>query len=161
MEFFRNPNIHFLKYKWYFLAMSLVLSVVGVLSMIFWHGVPLGVEFRGGTVVEVKFTHPPDNNAIRHALDKAGLHNARIQSYGDVANHEVLIALDIRETTEQALANRLRVGVGDLAAQEAHRETRHGAGLYSSRRKRSAAQPSEMLRLAGRKPSGSGRSDSR
>ena len=103
MEFFRNPNINFLKYKWYFLVFSLIFSVAGILSMLFWHGVPLGVEFRGGTVVEVKFTHPPDNNAIRTAIDKAGLHNARIQRYGAAAANEVLIALDITETSEQAL----------------------------------------------------------
>ncbi len=103
MEFFRNPNIHFLKYKWYFLAFSLIFSVAGILSMVFWHGVPLGVEFRGGTVVQVKFTHPPDLNAIRAAMDKAGLHNARIQRYGEAATNEVLIALDITETSEQDL----------------------------------------------------------
>ncbi len=103
MEFFRNPNIHFLKYKWYFLAFSLIFSVAGVLSMVFWHGVPLGVDFRGGTVVEVKFTHPPDNAAIRAALDKAGLRTARIQRFGDPANNEDLISLDIKETSEAAL----------------------------------------------------------
>ncbi|SRR5690242_3063721 len=103
MEFFRNPNIHFLKYKWYFLAFSLVFSVAGVLSMLFWHGVPLGVDFRGGTVVNVKFTHPPDNGKIREAVDRAGLHNARIQRFGEAASNEVLIALDIKETTEAAL----------------------------------------------------------
>ena len=81
MEFFRNPNIAFLKYKWYFLAFSLIFSVAGILSMAFWHGVPLGVDFRGGTLVYVKFTHPPDNNQIRAELDRAGLHNARIQRY--------------------------------------------------------------------------------
>jgi preprotein translocase subunit SecF len=103
MEFFRNPNIPFLKYKWYFLAFSLVFSVAGVLSMVFWHGVPLGVDFRGGTLVYVKFTHPPDNNQIRSELDRTGLHNARIQRYGDPAGNEVLIALDIKETSEAAL----------------------------------------------------------
>jgi preprotein translocase subunit SecF len=103
MEFFRNPNIHFLKYKWYFLAFSLIFSVAGVLSMLFWHGVPLGVEFRGGTVVQVKFTHAPDYDAIRRDIDKVGLHNARITRFGEAANNEVLIALDIKETSEQAL----------------------------------------------------------
>ncbi|MBZ5630698.1 MAG: protein translocase subunit SecF, partial [Acidobacteriia bacterium] len=103
MEFFRNPNIHFLKYKWYFLAFSLIFSVAGVLSMIFWHGVPLGVDFRGGTLVYVKFTHPPDNNQIRAELDRTGLKNARIQRIGDPAANEVLIALDIKETSEAAL----------------------------------------------------------
>src|SRR5512140_3197385 len=103
MEFFRNPNIHFLKYKWYFLAFSLIFSVAGVLSMVFWHGVPLGVDFRGGTLVYVKFTHPPDNGKIRADLDRVGLRDARIQRYGDPAINEVLIALDIKETSEAAL----------------------------------------------------------
>ena len=103
MEFFRNPNIDFLSKKWYFLAFSLVFSVAGVLSMLFWHGIPLGVDFRGGTLVYVKFSHAPDDNAIRASMDRAGLHNARIQSYGPPANNEVLIALEEKETNEQAL----------------------------------------------------------
>ena len=103
MEFFRNPNIPFLKYKWYFLAFSLIFSTAGILSMLFWHGLPLGVDFRGGTLVYVKFTHPPDNNQIRAELDRTGLHNARIQRIGDPAANEVLIALDIKETSEAAL----------------------------------------------------------
>jgi preprotein translocase subunit SecF len=103
VEFFRNPNIDFLGKKWYFLAFSLVFSVAGVLSMLFWHHIPLGVDFRGGTLVYVKFSHPPDDNGIRAAMDRAGLHNARIQRFGPIADNEVLIDLDARETTEQAL----------------------------------------------------------
>jgi preprotein translocase subunit SecF len=71
VEFFRNPNIDFLGKKWYFLAFSLVFSVAGVLSMLFWHHIPLGVDFRGGTLVYVKFSHPPDDNGIRAAMDRA------------------------------------------------------------------------------------------
>jgi len=103
VEFFRNPNIDFLGKKWYFLAFSLVFSVAGVLSMLFWHHIPLGVDFRGGTLVYVKFSHPPDDNGIRAAMDRTGLHNARIQRFGPLADNEVLIDLDARETTEQAL----------------------------------------------------------
>jgi preprotein translocase subunit SecF len=103
VEFFRNPNIDFLGKKWYFLAFSLVFSVAGVLSMLFWHHIPLGVDFRGGTLVYVKFSHPPDDNGIRAAMDRTGLHNARIQRFGPPGNNEVLIDLDARETTEQAL----------------------------------------------------------
>jgi preprotein translocase subunit SecF len=103
VEFFRNPNIDFLGKKWYFLAFSLVFSVAGVLSMLFWHGVPLGVDFRGGTLVYVKFSHAPNDNAIRAAMDRAGLHNARIQRYGAASSNEVLIALEEKETNEQAL----------------------------------------------------------
>jgi len=103
VEFFRNPNIDFLGKKWYFLAFSLVFSVAGVLSMFFWHGIPLGVDFSGGTLVYVKFASQPNDNAIRASLDKAGLHQARIQRFGQPANNEVLISLEEKETSEQAL----------------------------------------------------------
>jgi preprotein translocase subunit SecF len=103
VEFFRNPNIDFLGKKWYFLAFSLIFSVAGIFSMLFWHGIPLGVDFRGGTLVYVKFSHNPDDNAIRSAMDRAGLHNARIQRYGAPAGNEVLIDVSQQETSEQAL----------------------------------------------------------
>jgi len=103
VEFFRNPNIDFLGKKWYFLAFSLVFSVAGLLSMLFWHGIPLGVDFRGGTLVYVKFSHTPNNDAIRAALDKIGLHNAKIQGYDRPENNEVLIDLAEQETNEAAL----------------------------------------------------------
>jgi preprotein translocase subunit SecF len=103
VEFFRNPNIDFLGKKWYFLAFSLVFSVAGVVSMLFWHGIPLGIDFRGGTLIEVKFSHPPDDNAIRAAMDRAGIHHARIQTLLEGNANEVLIDLSLQETSEQAL----------------------------------------------------------
>jgi len=103
VEFFRNPNIDFLGKKWYFLAFSLIFSVAGILSMIFWHSIPLGVDFRGGTLVYVKFAQAPNDNAIRAAMDHAGLHNARIQRFGPIANNEVLIDVSEQETNESAL----------------------------------------------------------
>jgi len=103
LEFFHNPNIDFLGKKWYFLAFSLVFSVAGVYSMLFWHHIPYGVDFRGGTLVYVKFSHPPVDKEIRAAMDHAGLHDAKIQRFGQVSNNEVLIDLDVQETSEQAL----------------------------------------------------------
>jgi preprotein translocase subunit SecF len=103
VEFFHNPNIDFLSKKWIFLALSLIFSVSGILSMALWHGIPWGLEFRGGTQVEVKFNGSTSANDVRSKLDKAGLHNARIQPFGPTVNNEFLIALDIQETSEQAL----------------------------------------------------------
>jgi len=104
MEFFRDTNIDFLGKKWYFLVFSLVFSVAGVLSMAFWHHIPLGVDFRGGTLVYVKYAHTPDPSAIHNEIERAGLKNARVQRYGLAANNEVLIALDIQQTSEQDLS---------------------------------------------------------
>ena len=103
MEFFRNTNIDFLGKKWYFLSFSLVFSAAGILSMLFWHGIPLGVDFRGGTLVYVKFVDAPNISAIRADLDKAGLHNATIQRYGNTVDNEVVIKLDLKETSEADL----------------------------------------------------------
>jgi preprotein translocase subunit SecF len=103
VEFFRNTNIDFLGKKWYFLSFSLIFSVAGILSMLFWHRIPLGVDFRGGTLVYVKFAQTPDVSGIRAKLDKAGLHNAVIQRYGSGTDNEVVIKLDLKETSEADL----------------------------------------------------------
>ena len=73
MEFFKNTSIDFLGKKWYFLVFSLIFSVAGVLSMAFWHGIPLGVDFRGGTLVYVKYSHTPDTAAISAEAERAEL----------------------------------------------------------------------------------------
>src|ERR1051325_5239478 len=68
--------------------------------MLFWHGIPLGVEFRGGTDAYVKFAQTPNLDQIRSDLDKAGIRNARIISYGPAENHEVLISLSMATTAK-------------------------------------------------------------
>lgn len=103
MELFRNPNIDFLKYKWHCLSVSLLLMAISIGSMLFWRGVPLGVDFKGGTLVYVKFSHSPNENAIRAALERAGLGNAKIQRYGDASHNEMLLSLEAKETSEAAL----------------------------------------------------------
>ena len=103
MELFRNTNIDFLGKKWYFLAFSLIFSVAGICSMLFWHHIPLGVEFRGGTLVYVKFAQAPNIDQIRQDMDRAGLKDPKIQNFGPPSDNEVLIDLGIQETSEAAL----------------------------------------------------------
>ena len=103
MQLFTNTNIDFLGKKWYFLAFSLIFSVAGVFSMLFWHGIPLGVDFKGGTLVYVKFSSTPNLDEIRRDMDRAGLKDPKIQGYGAPANNEVLVALEQKETSEAAL----------------------------------------------------------
>jgi preprotein translocase subunit SecF len=101
VEFFHDVNIDFLGKKWYFLAFSLIFSVAGVLSMLFWHHIPWGVDFRGGTLVYVKFSHTPDLQAVRAAMDRAGLRDPKIQTYDVPSNNEVLIDLSQKETSNK------------------------------------------------------------
>ncbi len=122
MELFRNSNIDFLGKKWYFLAFSLIFSVAGLLSIFFWHGIPLGVEFRGGTLVYVKFAQTPNLDQIRQAMDRAGLRNPRIQRFGPVSGNEVLIDLGLQETSEAALDRGKNAIIQALQTQNAGNE---------------------------------------
>ncbi|MEO8727173.1 MAG: protein translocase subunit SecF [Acidobacteriaceae bacterium] len=103
MELFHDVNIDWLGKKWYFLSFSLVFSIAGILSMAFWHHIPLSVDFRGGTDVTIKFAQPVSADHIRSAMDAAGIKDPRIQAIGRASENEVLIGLDLRETSESQL----------------------------------------------------------
>jgi len=102
VELFRGIDVDWLGKKWYFLAFSLVFSVSGVLSILFWHHIKLGIDFRGGTLVYVQFEQPPNLDRIRQAIDRAGIHDSRIQTYG-TSKKQVAISLAQKETQESAL----------------------------------------------------------
>src|SRR5215472_6428689 len=102
VEFFHNVNIDWLGKKWYFLAFSLIFSVAGIISMAaHWahpvggrrSPVPLGVDFRGGTQVEVQFKQTPELEKIRQATAAAGIQDASIVNYDVPGRNEVLISL--------------------------------------------------------------------
>jgi preprotein translocase subunit SecF len=102
VELFHDVKIDWLGKKWYFLGFSLIFSVAGILSLLFWHHLPLDVDFRGGTVVRIKFDQQPDVDRVRAAMDHAGIRGHRIQTFGKGTN-EVIIDLPLSETSEAAL----------------------------------------------------------
>jgi len=105
LELFRTTNIDWLGKKWYFLGFSLIFSVLGVLSMLFWHGIPRGVDFKGGTQIRVAFDQAPNEDHLRQAMDKAGVRDFTIQRVSDPSGHAantVIIALPQSTATDQA-----------------------------------------------------------
>lgn len=111
VELFRNSNIDWLGKKWYFLGFSLVFSVAGILSMLFWHGIPLGVDFKGGTQIRVAFDKTPNEEHIRQAMASGSLRDATIQRISDpsgAAANKVIIALP-QSTDQQHDAGREQV----------------------------------------------------
>jgi preprotein translocase subunit SecF len=118
VELFGKVNIDWLGKKWYFLAFSLVFSVAGIISMAsHWatigSPVPLGVDFKGGTQVQVKFQQTPDINRIRQAVAAAGIKDATIQSIqaeiNDSKGNEVLIALPEQQDESSLDAGRKQI----------------------------------------------------
>jgi len=105
VELFKSTNIDWLGKKWYFLGFSLIFSVAGLLSILFWHHVPLGVDFKGGTQVRVAFSSTPNEDHIRDAMRSAGVRDALIQRISDPsgnAANKVIIALPQSTATDAA-----------------------------------------------------------
>jgi preprotein translocase subunit SecF len=96
VELFRSTNIDWLGAKWYFLGFSLIFSIAGLLSILFWHHIPLGVDFKGGTQIRVAFAQTPNEDHIRQAMDRAGVRDFRIQRISDPSGHaanKIIVAL--------------------------------------------------------------------
>ena len=90
MAIFDNANYDFSKWRWHAIALSTLIVLAGI-GYAVTRGVPLGIDFSGGTIVVVKFEQPVTVDQVRSAL-AAGMSGENvIQSYGDAANHEILI----------------------------------------------------------------------
>jgi len=98
MEFFHEPKIDWMGIKWYFISLSLLLAAAGLISMVVKKGLASGIDFRGGTAITVKFSKPPNLDAIRSELDRQDLRGATITSIGAPSDHEVIIGLDLKTT---------------------------------------------------------------
>ena len=93
MQIFHDTNFDFVRWRWHALAFSWILILAGLLTI--WRiGMPLGVEFSGGSIVTVKFDRTPDIPQVRAALDRSlpGVgQNALVQGYGDPSANQVMI----------------------------------------------------------------------
>jgi preprotein translocase subunit SecF len=76
------------KAKWA-IALSLAVIAVSILSIIAHGGLQLGIDFSGGTLVQLRFSKPADLGPIREALGSLNLGNSVVQHFGD--EREVLI----------------------------------------------------------------------
>ena len=93
MHIFNNTNFDFLRWRWHAIALSWLIIIAGVV-VFFTKGIPLGIEFAGGTAVIVQFDQPVAAQQVRSALDTAfpgGGDNVVIQSYGDASQHQIRV----------------------------------------------------------------------
>lgn len=105
MEFFHQPNLDWMGKAKYFFGLSGILLAIGVFSF-FRYGMTYGIDFKGGTLVTVRFAQTPDVDAIRRDLQARGLGRSSIVAIHDVANpnaHEVQIGLEGSASNAQAL----------------------------------------------------------
>jgi preprotein translocase subunit SecF len=113
IELFKQPNINWMGKAKYFYALSGILLLAGWTSIYLNHGLRYGIDFKGGTNVDVRFAQPPSIDKLRSGLNAQGLSDAEIQGISDVANpnsNEVLIFVEGKGQDEQVLdSNRAKV----------------------------------------------------
>ena len=90
MALFENANYDFIKWRWHAIIFSAVIILAGLAYGIA-KGVPLGIDFSGGTILVVKFEQPVSDDQVRQALVSAIAGEQVIQSYGDAASNQKLI----------------------------------------------------------------------
>jgi preprotein translocase subunit SecF len=108
IEFFKEPNIDWMGKAKYFYALSGILLLAGLISWAMQGGLRYGIDFRGGTNVDVRFAQPPGIDQIRKGLSAQGLGNSEIQSVsntglGESNSNEVLIFVEQKVQGDQAL----------------------------------------------------------
>ncbi|MGH9484848.1 MAG: protein translocase subunit SecF, partial [Terriglobales bacterium] len=92
MEFFRETDIDFLGKKWYFLTVTMILFVIGMVALAIHHGPVMGTDFTGGTEMDVKFNQTVPTAKIRAALGAAKLGQVSIEPVGGKNSDEILIS---------------------------------------------------------------------
>jgi preprotein translocase subunit SecF len=101
MRILTNVNIDWLRWRWHTLALSWIIILSGVGMMIV-RGIPLGIDFAGGTNVIVQFEMSVSDDAVRKAL--SGIPgDIQLQQFGDPADNQKLIKLP-QATTEAGAA---------------------------------------------------------
>ncbi len=100
MEFFRfKRDIPFMSWGKYTTTISLATFIVAVFFLVT-NGLNLGVDFTGGTVMEVGYTQSADLNQVRGTLAKIGMSDASVQNFG--TSRDVLIRLPAKPEISSA-----------------------------------------------------------
>src|ERR1700756_582216 len=105
IEFFKEPNIDWMGKAKYFYALSALLLLVGWASIVAKGGLYYGIDFKGGTNVDVRFAQPPNIDQLRKALNAQGLGDSEIQSIADIGagkSSEVQIFVGQKDLSDEA-----------------------------------------------------------
>jgi preprotein translocase subunit SecF len=116
MEFFKKKtHINFMALRKWTALVSAILFIASITSLCV-YGLNWGLDFTGGSQIQISYTHPVDLDNIRQALDRAQLNKAVVQSYGTAK--DVLISLpQSKGVSSQALTNQVMTALPGASVQ--------------------------------------------
>ncbi|WP_459989887.1 protein translocase subunit SecF [Methylosoma difficile] len=95
----KTTNINFIGNRNIAMAFSGLLMVIAIVSF-FTKGLLMGIDFTGGTLIEVGYSQPADLTVLRNTLDEGGFNDATVQNFG--TSKDVLIRLKLQEGVSSA-----------------------------------------------------------
>jgi len=104
-------NIDFLGKQKIAYAFSLILIIVSIGSLIIHKGPNYGIDFVGGTLVQIKFSQKVAVSDIRNGLSDIGLKDTSVQGFGQIEDNEYLIRTSSSETMADNLAQVISKGI--------------------------------------------------
>ncbi|MFH1152254.1 MAG: protein translocase subunit SecF [Pseudomonadota bacterium] len=112
MQFIRpDINIDFIGKKKVCFGMSLSLIIISLLSLVIHGGPNYGIDFEGGTLVQVRFANTVEIKDIRTGLNQVGLENSSVQKFGKAGDNEYLIRTSIPEMTGNGFSQSIAEGL--------------------------------------------------
>ena len=93
MALFKQPRIDFVARRWQAFGLSALVIVAGIVVLFTRGGLPLGIDFSGGSLIVLQFEEPTGEGAVRDAL--ASVEEKVVQQYGDAGDNEVLVRLPL------------------------------------------------------------------
>ncbi len=97
MQIFKDTNFDFLGKQKYFVGLSVLLLIAGLVSLAV-KGPRYGIDFKGGTVTTVRFANDPDEDKIRKALESKISGEVLVQPV--VGQNEVMISTELKGEAE-------------------------------------------------------------
>ena len=93
LNFKEGQFIDFLSYKRLAAVISGLLIIAGVASIIAHKGLKYGIDFKGGTNVQIQFSTAPDLDQLRQLFAEKDMENVVLQTFGDPVDKEILLGL--------------------------------------------------------------------
>jgi len=119
MHIFKDADFDFLRWRWHAIALSWIIIIAGAATFAT-KGIPLGIEFAGGTSVIVQFEQATSVQQVRSALDKSfpgGGGNVIVQGYGDPSQRQMMIRVPHAGEESGAMLSTTAKQVEDALAQ--------------------------------------------